>query len=104
MNFSEKLKIIRRDSGMKLSEISKLAGISLGLMKHYSAGIKNPKIDKIQKIADIPELEPWREFLLDQSEKGEVYDEIMILAARVRKEMGDSAFTALLEKAQREKD
>ena len=95
MDFGEKLKVVCAESGLKLKEISELSGIYYSQLKNYNQGRVKPKIDKIQKIAAIPQLEPWREFLLETDLEPDE-SEIMILLARLRKQGKESEALAIL--------
>ncbi len=84
MKFNERLRTVCSESGISLKKISDLTGIGYTSLKHYSQGLRNPKIEQIQKIASIPELEPWRELLLEQSELSPDETEFLVLVGRMK--------------------
>ena len=96
MDFSKKLKIICSESGLTLRKISELSGISYDVLKQYNQGRYKPKIDRIQMIASIPELEPWKELLLDQSELTHEDSELLIEIARWRRDGRTDELLAIL--------
>lgn len=104
MDFSEKLKIVRNESGLSLRKITELSGISYGMLKQYSQGKRNPKIEQIQKIASIPEISPWRELLLEQTELTPDEGEFLVLVGRMKAQGKDEELQSILDEMKRLSD
>ena len=104
MEFSEKLKIACQESNIKLKEISELSGISYDSLKKYSNGSLRPKIDKIKKIAAIPQLAPWRELLLELNDLNAEESELMILISKMKQEGREAEVLQILRDVQQSED
>ncbi len=104
MEFADKLKTVSRESGLKLKEISDLTEIAYQTLKFYSQGRRKPKIEQIQKIAAIPELAPWKEFLLEQTELTAEESELMVLIGRMKAQGREAEVLAYLRNLQSESD
>lgn len=64
MEFKEKLKQIREETGLSIKKISELSGLNHQVLKNYSAGLRNPKRETIDKLLAVPELAKYKYLLL----------------------------------------
>lgn len=67
MEFHERLKTVRKRTGVTTKAISDLSGIHYSQMKMYSSGSRKPKLENMEKIASIEPFQKYREFLLGLS-------------------------------------
>jgi len=69
MDFDQKIKLICDKEGINLTKFSELCNIPYGTIKKYAMGKYSPKLDQINKIADTPQFEKYKKFLLSESEE-----------------------------------
>ncbi|AJQ92232.1 helix-turn-helix domain-containing protein [Gynuella sunshinyii] len=101
MDFKEKLKVVRDESGISLKEIAKNSSIAYDTLRMYSQGRRKPKIEQIQKIAAIPALEPWSELLLEQTELSSDEAEFLVLVGRMKAQGKQAELDRILDEMKR---
>ena len=52
MNISEKIRCARKEAGFTQGELAEKLGVSQAMISAYEKGLRNPKIETIEKIAD----------------------------------------------------
>ena len=104
MEFSEKLKTVCAESGISLKKISNLTDISYDVLKNWSQGRRKPKIESIRKIASIPEIAPWRELLLEQTELTPDEGEFLVLVGRMKAQGKNEELQSILDEMKRLSD
>lgn len=52
MNFNEKLRLLRKESGVTLKEISNGIGIPLSTYSNYEQGLREPSLHILKRICD----------------------------------------------------
>lgn len=53
MNFSERLKSLRKEKGMTQEELSKQASITCRQIQKYEGGVSRPRLAQAEKLADV---------------------------------------------------
>ena len=87
MEFKEKLKIVRDETGLSSKSISEKSGIGYDSLRMYSQGKRKPKVEQLKKLADVEELRPFSDLILEQSELSKDEGEFLRLVG-VMKQMG----------------
>ena len=104
MTFGEKLRTVCSESGLSLKQISERAGVSYDMLRKYSQGKTKPKSENLLKIVGIPEIAPWRELLLEQTELTPDEGEFLVLVGRMKAQGKDAELDAILEEMKRLSD
>ena len=53
MNISEKIRRARKEAGFTQSELAEKLGVSQAMISAYEKGLRNPKLETLQKIANV---------------------------------------------------
>lgn len=101
MDFKQKLKIIREESGLNIKKISELSGIKYDVLRMYSQGKRNPSTDQIRKIASVLELAPWRELLVEDSDLTLDQIDFLVLVGRMKALGKEAELRSIMEQMQR---
>lgn len=99
MTIGEKIKQIRKEKGLTQKALGELLSISEGMVRQYELGIRNPKIETIEKIASALKISPfeimgysyWDE---KYNPDGKLAEEVKVIQ-QVEKEFGQDAFILL---------
>lgn len=99
MTVGEKIKQIRKEKGLTQKALGELLSISEGMVRQYELGIRNPKIETIEKIASALKISPfeimgysyWDE---KYNPDGKLAEEVKVIQ-QVEKEFGQDAFILL---------
>lgn len=99
MTVGEKVKQIRKEKGLTQKALGELLSISEGMVRQYELGIRNPKIETIEKIASALKISPfeimgysyWDE---KYNPDGKLAEEVKVIQ-QVEKEFGQDAFILL---------
>lgn len=67
-NFSENLKKIRKEKGLSQKEVARRLGVSQPSYAQYERGVRSPKVETIERIADALEV-PLTELLGDKNNR-----------------------------------
>lgn len=105
MNTGERIKQARKNAGLSQKELGKKLGISPVMISQYENGIRNPKLESLQKIADalnvlMSDLLTFD--ILSNIEKSDINDWINSLESESNRDKIDNLMCLLNESGQQE--
>lgn len=88
MDKNTRIKLVRTDKGLTQAQLGELCGVSGEMIRQYEAGLRNPKLETVKKIASA--LDVTYQYLLDLEN-----DDMDVLNRLFgEKQMADIAFWA----------
>lgn len=77
--FAGNLRRLRDKYGLSQEALADKIGVSQSMIRHYEAGRNYPRVDKLEKLAEVFGVEP-HELLTEERRDTLKYDEVVLLA------------------------